>query len=314
MLWVVKRSVIGCIIVTGLIVVAARGVDAGRGPRVLTMLASSSRGSPVGVINRHVRRTNYALGTCYTRAMGVPGVHPIVVIVRFDIVEVRVGSSPQGVVTRAAATGRPGRRVISTKALVRASKQVADCVRRTVETIQFPASAARTHLHYRIDFNNDPSYGPGSYGFSRSRLGPESRSGWGTWEDAVRYGEIVPDPTVSTCPHHVRTRLPIAVLRLGAMKTSGSLARTIVRRYLRRRHKHLTYCYDRELLTKPRLRGKVSADFTIGPSGNVVRARAHGVDPAVSQCVSGVLRWIQFPKPRSGKHVSVRLELRYSRR
>jgi|GEM_PF-5853277 len=174
------------------------------------MLASSSRSSPVGVITRQVRRANYAFGTCYTRAMGVPGVDPIVVVVRFDIVRVRVGSSTQGGVARAAATGWPGRSVRQTKALSRASKQIADCVRRTAETIQFPASAARTHVHYRIDFNNQPAYGPGGYGFGRAGNSPGTHSGFGTWKDARRYGAIVAAPSVRTCPHHVRATLQLA--------------------------------------------------------------------------------------------------------
>lgn len=305
---------LGCVVATGLFVAGERSAVAGRGPRVLTMLASSSRSSPVAAITRQVRRANYAFGTCYTRAMGIPGVDPIVVVVRFDIVRVRVGSATHGGVARAAATGWPGRSVRSSKTLLRASKQIADCVRRTAQTIQFPASAARTHVHYRIDFNNQPAYGPGGYGFGRSGNSPGTGSGFGTWKDARRYGAIVPDPTVRSCAHHVRAKVPVAVLRMGPMKSSGSLARTTIRRYVRRRHRHLTNCYDRELLTKPRLRGTVSTGFTITKTGHVKGARAHGVSVSVSQCVRQVLGRMMFPKPPSGDAVTVRLQLRYSNR
>ena len=76
---------------------------------------------------------------------------------------------------------------------------------------------------------------------------------------------------------------------------SGSLDRTVIRRYIQRNIQKITYCYERELMAHPRLHGTVEAHFVIGSTGRVESATATGVDDRVSACVADVVRQIEFP-------------------
>jgi len=75
----------------------------------------------------------------------------------------------------------------------------------------------------------------------------------------------------------------------------GSLDKAFVRRYLRRHLASIRYCYEKELLARPSLHGRIATRFTIAPDGKVVAATASGFDEAVAQCIAGVLRRIEFP-------------------
>jgi hypothetical protein len=69
------------------------------------------------------------------------------------------------------------------------------------------------------------------------------------------------------------------------------------------------YCYEKQLLVNGNLAGTVSTQFFISPEGTVARADASGVDPEVAGCVAGVIKDIEFPKPRGGGGVQVNYPL-----
>jgi hypothetical protein len=94
-------------------------------------------------------------------------------------------------------------------------------------------------------------------------------------------------------------------ISIGQPIIDGDLDKQIIRRYIKRNIQKLTYCYERELLAKPMLAGTVMVDFAISPNGNVAKAAAKGVDTVVSDCVAGVIRGIEFPKPKGGGSVHV---------
>lgn len=78
----------------------------------------------------------------------------------------------------------------------------------------------------------------------------------------------------------------------------------IIRRYIRRNIAQIQLCYEQELPGDPKLAGKVTVRFKIGPDGKVIEASAAGMPP-VDACVAGVISTIEFPPPRGGGIVSV---------
>lgn len=60
-----------------------------------------------------------------------------------------------------------------------------------------------------------------------------------------------------------------AIASLGKVTMSGGLAKPAVDRFLRSRLGALRACYERELTTNPKLRGRVTMELTVAPSGSV---------------------------------------------
>jgi hypothetical protein len=83
------------------------------------------------------------------------------------------------------------------------------------------------------------------------------------------------------------------------------LDRAIIKRYVKRHLSQITYCYEKQLLVDPNLSGVVSVQFLITANGNVSSSTGSGLDPAVANCVSGVVKSIEFPKPTNGGSVQV---------
>ncbi|HEV7555592.1 MAG TPA: AgmX/PglI C-terminal domain-containing protein, partial [Kofleriaceae bacterium] len=96
---------------------------------------------------------------------------------------------------------------------------------------------------------------------------------------------------------------------LGQPVSQGDLDKAIIRRYMRRNIQKFQYCYEKQLLVNGNLAGTVSTQFFISPEGTVARADASGVDPEVAGCVAGVIKDIEFPKPRGGGGVQVNYPL-----
>jgi hypothetical protein len=94
-------------------------------------------------------------------------------------------------------------------------------------------------------------------------------------------------------------------LRIGTPQAVGDLDKAIIRRYIKRNINKITYCYEKALLATPGLEGTVTTQFFISPTGSVSTASATGVSPEVASCVAGVIKAIEFPKPRGGGGVQV---------
>jgi TonB family protein len=63
-------------------------------------------------------------------------------------------------------------------------------------------------------------------------------------------------------------------------------------------HNQARYCYEKELTRNPNLAGKVTTQFTIGPTGAVMKARVAGStmgDKAVEGCLLRVIQRLRFP-------------------
>jgi len=94
-------------------------------------------------------------------------------------------------------------------------------------------------------------------------------------------------------------------VRIGSPSRVGDLDKAVIRRYIRRNLHEIRDCYEKRLLTAPKLEGTVRDDFVIAPDGTVASSKASGVDPEVASCIAAVVKAIQFPKPQGGGIVKV---------
>jgi TonB family protein len=81
----------------------------------------------------------------------------------------------------------------------------------------------------------------------------------------------------------------------------------VIQRVVRRHMNEIRYCYERELVRDPTLRGTVRLSFVIGPDGRVVSATAERGDlpEGVTSCVVAAVRRWTFPAPDGGGVVAV---------
>ena len=126
--------------------------------------------------------------------------------------------------------------------------------------------------------------GTGTYGKIGHGSGTGSGYGVGSGRGGMR-GRGAPVPTVG----------------IGQPGATGDLDKAIIRRYIKRNIQKIQYCYEKQLITKPRLQGTVTIEFTIAVDGKVTSSKAaSGIDTDVDTCVAAVIKAIEFPKPKSG--------------
>ena len=93
---------------------------------------------------------------------------------------------------------------------------------------------------------------------------------------------------------------------IGDAKVVGNgLDKAIIRRHIRWKLQRISHCYERELIVRPELSGTLKTSFTISGNGAVVTSRASGMNSGVANCVSGVIKSIQFPASKDGTMVKV---------
>jgi pSer/pThr/pTyr-binding forkhead associated (FHA) protein len=152
----------------------------------------------------------------------------------------------------------------------------------------------------------------GGFGFGRSGFGPGGGgTGWGTIGTG-RYGTIGHGSGtgsgygVGGGRGGMRGRSSaVPTVSIGQPNAQGDLDKAIIRRYIKRNIQKIQYCYEKELLAKSNLSGTVQTQFFITPNGNVASSTGSGVDPNVANCVAGVIKGIEFPKPKGGGGVQV---------
>ncbi len=94
----------------------------------------------------------------------------------------------------------------------------------------------------------------------------------------------------------------------GTAQVRGSLDKEIIRRIIRRHLNEVKFCYEKELMKKPDLFGRVMIQFTISGAGAVVASvvqQSTMNNPSVEQCIAGAVRRWEFPKPQGGGIVIV---------
>jgi TonB family protein len=83
----------------------------------------------------------------------------------------------------------------------------------------------------------------------------------------------------------------------------GSLDKEIIRRVVRLHMNEVKYCYDKELVRKAGLEGRLSVQFVISPVGQVVTSVVQSStlgNVSVEKCVTDAVRRWSFPKPQQG--------------
>jgi hypothetical protein len=144
-----------------------------------------------------------------------------------------------------------------------------------------------------------PGGRPGGKGFTS---GPIATRGPGT-----RPGTRWPTGTAGERTPKKPERIPQVVMKKPIVE--GGLTKDEVRRVIRAHLNEYKYCYERRLIARPDLMGKIVMSFMIGQSGGVIAAKPvedSTGDKAIGHCVAKrMLRW-QFPPPRGGGMVTVR--------
>jgi TonB family protein len=94
----------------------------------------------------------------------------------------------------------------------------------------------------------------------------------------------------------------------GTAQVRGSLDKEIIRRIIRRHLNEVKFCYEKELMHKQDLYGRVMIQFTISGTGQVVASIVQNStmnNPNVEQCIAQAVRRWEFPKPQGGGIVIV---------
>jgi TonB family protein len=94
----------------------------------------------------------------------------------------------------------------------------------------------------------------------------------------------------------------------GQANVRGSLDKEIIRRIIRRHINEVKYCYETELTKKADLSGRVSVQFTIAATGQVIASVLQSSTMSnirVENCVVQAVRRWEFPKPMGGGIVIV---------
>jgi len=182
---------------------------------------------------------------------------------------------------------------VTTTALL---EPVETCVKATLSRLAFgtPTDGAAAEVSFLVSYTRDEA-GAGYGGLSGTAIGDQSgtsgtlgtigrSSGGGLGGGPVFRGRAMP------------------TLTFGVPTVKGDLDKAIVRRYLKRQHMRLQHCFEKELHATVGLQGTVTLAFTIGADGRVSMSSATGLgNTNVETCMAGVIKAIEFPKPKSGE-------------
>jgi tetratricopeptide (TPR) repeat protein len=96
---------------------------------------------------------------------------------------------------------------------------------------------------------------------------------------------------------------PAPRVRMGATTVSGRLPPEVVQRIVRQNFGRFRVCYEQALSRSPKLTGRVSVRFVIGPDGSVANVANGGsdiTDAGMTSCVISAFSGLSFPQPESG--------------
>ncbi len=84
---------------------------------------------------------------------------------------------------------------------------------------------------------------------------------------------------------------------------TGNIPKEVIAKIMRDNQGAIQFCYQRQVQVQPDLRGKIVTDFIIGLEGRVTSSKIKQttmMSKPVEDCISNVIRRIQFPKPGGG--------------
>jgi hypothetical protein len=162
-----------------------------------------------------------------------------------------------------------------------ANDEVKRCVMRVLQRMSFPTSKTMTRISADIEIHERSGSGSAAIGLGGAGVGS------GVGGIGAQSGKA-------------------PLVRVGHVNAAGALDKNIIRRFIRRKLPQVRFCYEKELIVQPKLKGIVRTVFVIGPSGKVSSANVQaGIHKTVDLCVAKVIRSIQFPKPKGGGRVRV---------
>ncbi len=250
-------------------------------------LTGSSDAKGVGTV---LRGAGNKLGDCYAKALKANPELKTVATVTFTI-------GTDGKAVAASATGL--------------DQTAESCIAAVVGTLVFakPSEATSVDVNVAITFELPKSTDgtvDGGYGLGTTGFGP-SCGGTGIGTIGVgRYGSGYGVGGGGGGCGGMRSRTAaVPTISIGQPTVTGDLDKAIIRRYIKRNIQKLQYCYEKELLAKPKIEGTIKADFTIGADGLVSASSAKGVDTKVESCFAQTIKGIEFPKPKGGSVVKV---------
>ncbi len=94
----------------------------------------------------------------------------------------------------------------------------------------------------------------------------------------------------------------------GTAQVRGSLDKEIIRRIIRRHLNEVKFCYEKELMHKADLYGRVMVQFTISGTGQVIASIVSNStmnNASVDRCIADAVKRWEFPKPQGGGIVIV---------
>jgi TonB family protein len=97
-------------------------------------------------------------------------------------------------------------------------------------------------------------------------------------------------------------------VRQAKADVKGTMDKDIIRRIVRANINDVRLCYNQGLVKNPALKGRVSIQFTIAPSGKVavsIVQESTLSDAAVGQCIAKAVKRWSFPPPEGGGNVVV---------
>lgn len=120
------------------------------------------------------------------------------------------------------------------------------------------------------------------------------------------HGDGGPDPL--GLADLARTNGPTAAIPADETNEQGSLSRSAIQRVIRGHMSEVRACYERGLMERPTLAGRVNVAFVISGSGSVQSAELESSDlaaPSVERCITSAVRSWTFPAPQGGVAMSI---------
>lgn len=144
---------------------------------------------------------------------------------------------------------------------------------------------------------NKVEEGGGAEGFGRIRgLGKVDR---GDEERVVYGGQGKVDPDEKASAPRTRKKKVRPVMKLKALKTTGSCDDSNIRRVQRSKFKAFRFCYEKELQKNPSLKGDFTLSWTIskeGKTADIKTIKDNLKDPKVAGCAERIVRRMRFVK------------------
>jgi len=178
--------------------------------------------------------------------------------------------------------------------------------RRVAVPVEIPDAAAS------VAAQGDGSYGYAIGGYSVAAQGGGGWTAIGTGHYGVLGSESLGSAGYGTAGagasdlHPRVATAPTVTIGAPMMMSPGNLDKAIIRRYVRRQLEKIQYCYEKRLLSSPKLTGTITTHFTINGAGQVIAATADGLgDAEVETCVASAIKGIEFPRTNDGGVVQV---------